>query len=291
MKKSWLSIIIALSLCAVAEAGFVVPRDRDGLPAGSVYDTGVEVVTLRQTLNASVITGSSVAIYGVMTSTPRVVDGREFVEIRSTNMAGIGSELLLPPIAFTSTTRNTLIVFNPPVLAPAGFSVNLTSAQGWASVFYRHIATATSPNFFIPYDNTGMKAYDGAQWYGVQAASEVVPGAAAQYSASAVGTESLDFDSTEKCVATTRGLFYGVMASTGDASNYAIFRDTNGATGNYFLPPLFYNSMDRDNEGITAVTRVFYFPWPVIYTIGLSVERNVGTDRFRVFTRPLSSLR
>lgn len=287
-----LALFFFLSCATYVSANFQLPMDRDGVDAETLSSVGVEVFSVRYSSAASLISGSTIAVYGVMTSTKsgESVGVQSFVELRSTNTANLTSELLVPPIEFSSTTRNSFVWFSPPVISPVGVSVNIsTVGDAFASVFYRYLSTGTSPDFWIPRDDRGHKAHN-PDFFGVKVATQVIAGGAAD----GVGTEGFDRTSDELLVSGERGLLYGVFPSTGPTTSYVVFEDTGSVLGNTadFLPPLFYRSTvyENDTNGVTG-NRPFYFKYPLIFVNGLTQQRNSTADRFRVFVRPLRRLR
>lgn len=291
MKRLLFSLFF-LSSVSLVHANFQLPLDRDGIPAEDISSVGVEVFTIRYSSAASLVSGSTIAVYGVMTGTKTAesVGVQSFVELRATNTANTTTELLVPAIEFSSTTRNSFVWFDPPIICPEGLSVNIsTVADAQASVFVRYLSTNTSADYWIPRDDRGLKAHN-PQFYGVKVASTVVTGAAAN----TLGTEGYDRTTGELIVDDERGLLYGVMPSSGPSTSYVVFEDTASVIGDTadFIPPLFYRSSVYvdDTNGVTG-NKPFYFKYPLIYVNGLSQRRDTTADRFRIFVRPLRKLR
>src|SRR3990167_2142809 len=111
MKKAFLFLFSLLAFFAVGElrAGdFLVPKDRDGIKATNIQEVGVYAFMVDKTTDAKILMpGSTLQIYGVLTSTRGDNDTqlRESVFLRSTNTANITSELLVPPIPISTSTR------------------------------------------------------------------------------------------------------------------------------------------------------------------------------------------
>lgn len=298
-----------------ARAGaFDIPIDKDGVVAGSIRDIGVLTYTATNTATflisgatvsspANDVTGTTIAVHGVLTSTaPRgIMTSPAFVELRATDTANTSSELLVPPLIFSSGTYNTLYIFNPPLLVPENLSVTLTSAGTVATIFYNYLSTAgTTGDFWIPRDDaSGAKAYD-PNFYGVRAASNSYAGGA---EGDRSGTETFDFTSDEKLVGesttVSRGLaapshFWGWCASTGAPDTFLLFRDTNttgsGAPDNLLLPPIFpragpFISSLSGNADNSLQSPCFQFPWPINTRYGLSMDMSVSSERFRALKR------
>ncbi len=296
MKKILSSLLLLFSIVTISQAEFEIPRDRDGAEAINLQSVGVNVLTVSYSSAASIVRGSSIAVYGVMTGTKTISGAtsgiQAFVQLRSSNTATVTGELLVPPIEFSSSTRNTFVWFDPPVVAPDGLSINIsTVADAQASVFYRFLATGTLENFWIPTDNRGNKAQN-PQFYGVKAASSVIAGATAD----TLGTEGLDMNTDELVIDDRTGLLYGVFPSTGPTTSYVVFEDSGTATTTPdladFIPPFFYRTaIFIDTTHGTSGNQPFYFKYPLIYTLGLTQNRDSNVDRFRVFTKPRSNLR
>lgn len=301
MKKSFLLALFLLLTPTLAKAyDFLNPMDRDGFVLNDLDQLGVRVLPLAYSTNPFVIQGATVAIYGVLTST--MPHGSEastgtYCLIYASNTATFGTsqELLIPELRFSTTTRNTLYVFDPPIISPDGFSANITSAMAFASVFYRYLATITPEDIWIPYDQRNQKAMS-VQFYGVKAASNVVSGASRVTSA---GTQVQDFVTTEKVIASTGPtLLYGLVASTGVANSgtaWVIYRSTNvTATGAslMILPPVFYHTFNGGDDVISNWrTKTIRFPWPIYCPSGLTEERGTDQERFRTLIRPARGLR
>ena len=298
MKRALLAGLMSLSFLASARAEYWTPQDRDGTKALQIQDVGVFVSYTGFSSAPVIIEGSSIAVYGVLTTTK--ANGSEsqqaWVELRATAAVANAAptafatqELLVPPLVVSSTTRNTLYVFNPPRIAVGGLEINTSSGMVGAAVFYRHLATTTVDDFWIPRDFGGDKTFDPS-FYGIKAASEVVSGAAAN----SVGSEGFDFTTAELQVANTPGLLYDIVAGTGNPANYVVFEDSNSTIGPDvadFLPPLFYNTF-ADSFSPYSKNSVVTFPWPLIFQNGLTQQRTVSApDRFRIGVRPRRALR
>ena len=110
MKKFFLALFLSLTLSSLKADGYKVPMDINGVSTAHISDVGVRVYLstchIPYIINGSSrvhpndsIKSSSVAIYGVLTSTFSGTNTvPAFLEIRSTNMANTASELLVPPI-------------------------------------------------------------------------------------------------------------------------------------------------------------------------------------------------
>jgi hypothetical protein len=264
-------------------------RDRDGVKARSVQDTGVRSVTCDYTTTGQLVTGSSIAIYGVMLSTRDNTEEKHFLYITSTDTLSYGGPYLIPPIQFSSSTRNTFHVFNPPVIAPDGFVAQISSAIYSASVFYEYIARSTPTDFYIPRDDEGVKCFDSSL-YGVKVGSHVTSGS--------TGTvDALDFTYGEIVISTWPVMLYGVIAGTGAVSEYVIFEDSDTTTGakHVLFPPLFYRTTSLAYDGDYYVgeesIRVFSFPWPIRTEYGLTIRNSVNTQRLRLLYRRARRLR
>lgn len=327
--------VILTGLCLVFSTASIwavrPPNDRDGVSPLSVQQFGVRVHFTSRTMLPSVVTGSSIAIHGVLTSTPAIEDSHtittnmQFVTIRATNTANRTSELLVPSILLSSAGRNTFVVYDPPIVAQKGFSVAHSSEGISSAVFYTYLATTTEVEYWIPREDKGEKMFD-TSLYGVKAAKQSIPGAAA---ADGAGTEALDYTVSEvlvtgssasitnilywKGTTTTlrgeEGLWYGWSAGTGSVANFMVTQDSATATGDptnglsgptYYLPEIFYNMLttDRAEKGLRGTSN-FSWPWPLRYEDGLTINRGIhytdGTtvtsDSFRAYTRPRGSLR
>lgn len=282
-------LFIAATITVVNGNDFRVPMDREGKRADTIKDSYVRVASVRYTTTATMLVrGATIQIYGVLTSTLPLGSIYAGVELRSTNTANTSSELLVPPLRISTEIRNTMYVFDPPILCPEGLSVNLTSAGTVASIFYNFSSTRTRADFFIPYDMDNIKA--SSDFYGVKVASNVAAGSAADV----IGTESLDNTVGEKVIATTRGLWYGVMGGTvTNKDSYIVVEDSASVLGNPvdFLPPFFYKTYNLDGQSDGAKNQIVKFPWPLLFENGLNVANNSDNDRIRMFTRPARSLR
>ena len=279
---------------------FQVPSDTDGAIAKTVKALGVYVLGTDWSSTAVGVAGSSIAIYGYMTSTATTAGANEFLEIRATNTANTSSELLVPSIVTYSTNANTIGFFDPPIIAPEGVSINNTVGTIYSCIFYRYLSTNTNDGVQIPVDNyQGVKVEDSG-FYGVKAATEVSAGAVAN----TVGSEGLNFNSGEHLLEDESGFLYGWSAGTqtvADARNFVVFHDTNSALGTTpnsqrLMPPIFYTVMDNPlfiSGSRNPYTAPFSFPWPVRFRNGLTQTRTFGNkaDQFRVFTKPARRLR
>ena len=298
MKKQALFLLLCLLSVGNAYA-FDPPLDNDSARPIDIKNVGVKVLTVGHTVSSGFVRGSSVAIYGVLTSTARPGVG-SFAMIRSTDLATAGTafiltpnigELLVPMINIASTTRNTFIEFNPPIIAPEGFSLEVSSIGTMASVFYQFLSTGDRQRYIIPRDNR-----DGAKTYsmslvGLKVSSTVTPGAGR---GDGLGTETLDETSAAQDVdgstSVKRMFVYGWMASSGANTNFIVLEDTETAITDVedYLPSIFYNAMTMEHALSDASTqsKVWYFPWPVIFERGIRQRRNQANDSFRLFTRP-----
>ena len=323
MKKILLSIVGVCLFAVTSAFAFKLPQDDEGSMPQSIQDIGVKVLTVGHATTSGSVRGSSVAIYGVMTSTGVDSALSSFVLIRSTNfhpaVSGFNAtnnsgELLVPEIVVATTTRNTFLEFDPPIICPSGFEVQVTTPRVIVAVFYQYMSTVGAggnrDRYLIPRDDYQRQKVYSASLYGVKVASVVTPGATA---GDASGTENYDATSSEVvvygstptswcCVGDStitindgevRGFLYGFMASTGSVTNYVVFRDTN-STGNAaynFLPPIFYNALsDEDINYGGRKNANFRFPWPVIFERGLTQTRDQADDKFRIFAKPAEKL-
>ena len=294
---------------------FKVPTDRAGVAAQNINECGVYPASVRYSSQPFLlVSGSSIAVYGVLTSTKSVASlgVNAFVQLRSTNTANLLSELLVPPIAFSSDTQNTLIEYDPPIICLDGLSVNITTvSDAMVTVFYRYLSTTNEQDYWIPYDKNGVKAHNPS-FYGIRAASGATAGGTAL---DGIGHDGLDFTALEKMVlnastyqatSNTPGLLIGVVAGShtvNQIADYVVFRDTGtiGETSDstIMLPPIFYNNFNLEDAllNIGAIAKsvsssqVIKLPWPVIYSKGLSQKRSASTQTFRVMTRPSDRLR
>lgn len=313
MKKAFL---FSLALIPTSLFGFQIPLDRDGVSAESLDDVGVLVFTtthsnVAQSIfdvtppTAALTQGASIAIFGILTSTLPTgrVPGDVFFQVRSSDTLNESSELLLPEIPISSTTENTFLQFNPPVIAPIralfsirSVSVDITSDTVPASVFYRFIATNTESDVWIPIDEfSGRKVHDKS-FYGVQVATQVIPGNGIN---NGVGTDALDNTSDERLLTSTSVLtssfLYGWMAGTGTVTNYVVFEDTEGVSATTparpTIVPIFYNAGVFNPGNVEWKAKAYSFPWPVFFSRGITQRRDSSTDQFRVFKRPTQSVR
>jgi len=276
-----------------------------------------------------VVTGAEIAVYGVLTSSGPTdddlgTDANSSVELRSTNTANRTSELLVPPIV-TTTTANTFIVYDPPVIAKDGLCLRNSTSAIMSAVFYRLLASTqnTWADVRIPMDDYQQKKVHDSGLYGVNVATTVIAGGIA---GDGSGSEQLDMSEAELLVSgssasitsilqrhdrvpstepstTTlrgeRGLWYGWSAGSGTSTNYLIVSDTATATGNakYMLPPIFYRQMTLAlwnlGSGANHLAVNFKWPWPVIYEYGLLTQRECGDtlDTFRIYRKPAKKLR
>lgn len=252
---------------------FQLPLDRDGQAAFNVQDVGVYVFLSTSEVpwllngssqnipagaaigTVSPIGGSSIAIYGILTSTfSGDAASYAYVELRSTNTANKTSELLVPPIAVgvsTSTTgslhvaKNNFVVFDPPIVSADQVSVNISSALGAltlyrysAAIFYRYLSTNQPESLWIPNDDfQGVKAIGGASLYGVRTST----GGIGSLANDRLGTETLDFNAGPAFVQTSsipanqgHVMLYGWSASSGSSASSFKIDDSTGL-GNYPL--------------------------------------------------------
>lgn len=286
IKKLFLFLVFTLLLPSLASA-FKLPMDRDGELATTITDVGVKVYYSTGTESPYLITGgtsafadgsglkgSSVAIYGILTSTPQgtslavayTLPG--YVFLRATDTANNTSELLVPPINIglflssavgnspdgtqTVSPANQLIVFDPPIIAQDNVSVSAsTSASGgltvsnkWAfSVFYRILNTGTPEDIWFPTDDSqGHKTHD-ASFYGVKPSSVSTAGGTSN---DTLGTEGWDYTSAKRNInytstasnlssENTPMLLYGFGASSGTATGFFVCFDSNSALGTHVL--------------------------------------------------------
>lgn len=262
------TLFIAASTLKIADA-YQLPKDRDGVAAGTVEDVGVHVFlstsSLPWLLNGStqtlaggtIVNTSSIAIYGVLTSSfSGDIGAPAYVHLRATNTANTTSELLTTPIAVgitTSTTgtfhvaRNNLVLFRPPLVVPDGVSVNISSTPGSlttnqfsAAVFYRYLATNAPEDVWFPNDDNGIKTIGGASLYGVKPATGNTLGGIAN---DGLGNEALDFTTDARFIQTSSVpanqapvLLYGWSASSGALSS-SFDIDAATGSGNYRIIP------------------------------------------------------
>ena len=308
--------LLALALIGFADLGYAykVPRDVTGYPASTIMDVGVDVITATD----SYVSGSTIAIWGVLTATAPAGTlvgsgalGAPYVEIRSTNAitsstTGIGSvgfstmivinavtmtgELLLPRIYFSSETHNTFVRFYPPILSPGGFHFATSSHGALATVFYRHVATGTNENFLVPYDVDGHK---GGAWdfYGVSVASETAPGQLAD----GVGTESLDGVTAARLIGfgtgtiTGPGLVYDIICGTVAPTTYVMTKDyayeVGVGTQPHWIVPIFPGTFQAEHRNTNVKTSVVNFGFPLKYLNQMAVIPSAGIGQLRVRTR------
>ena len=285
----FISVIYAMTARVSAA---MTPWDLDGVKAQSLWDTGVEVFYASHSATPQLVSGSSIAVLGVLTSTAGFgIETGAFVELRATNTANSSSELLVPAIQFSSTTRNTFVVYDVPPIANTGLSINLTSKTiGDAAVFYVHLATNVNFQFRIPYDSAGIKTFNPAL-HGVSVSS----GNAGNLVNNGLGTEVFDYSTAEKLVTysstgvTRRTFYYGLSASTGAAGDYVVIRDTH-TTGssvgaNKLLPAIFHNVTTFEDINNYSKPKNFYFPWPIAATRGLTVQAGQVGIQYRHYWR------
>lgn len=304
MKKVLLSLLFCVSLVqfAKSESGdFYSPRDRDGAYAEGLDLVGVYVFTSSFTTTPIMaVKTSTLAIYGVLTGTRAIAAEQAFVSLRCTDTANTSSELIVPPIMFSSTTRNTFIEFKPPIVCAKGLSVDTSSNTVIASVFYRSLVTNTTEDFYIPDGATDIKT-KSAQFFGVAVASEVAVGGV---DADKVGADVLDFTTGRMLLRGTTvfaspSLLYGIISGTTTSTistMYETFQDTgstvNSGTLPFALPPLYYTTMTFEDALQSGdKTKSWFFPWPVIFNQGIVAQNSVSTNRLRVLTRPRRSTR
>lgn len=275
---------------------FQVPLDRRGKQAQSIYDAGVLTFTTSMTVTDGVVPrivkGSTIAVFGIITSTLGTGSAisHVFVELRATDTANRTSELLVPPLAISSTTRNTFHIFDPPILAVSGVSIFVNTPTARVTLLYTHVATNNAGTFSIPLDSQQGNSISNRHFYGVQVSSESMFGDAAN---NRVGAESLDYNSDEMLVSTgSRYLITGFHPSTGALGNYVTIRDdfATGNINNLLVVPIFYNTVYENNNGAIG-GRPFTFPFPIVAENGVTVQTNTNDDRFRLFIKDLRSLR
>lgn len=290
-----------------------VPTDRAGVKARNLASCGVYTATI---INSSqtflLVSGTSIAVYGVLTGTDVApTDGVDsWVELRATDTANVTTELLVPPIAITSTSRNTFIVYDPPVIAQKGLSVNIATTPASVTVFFRYLSTNVAQDFAIPWDKDGGKVYNPA-FYGVVPASNSTAGGVAL----GVGIDSLDYSAAELPVLTyssatitinTPGLLYGMIVGSAPITafaNYVVLKDTTSVAGaggdNNLMVPIFYNTFNLSDalglvygNGIgNPTSKYIKFPWPIVFNYGLTQKRSASTEMFRILVKPLQRLR
>lgn len=268
MKKLLLMALFFMATTLRFANAFQAPLDRDGVRAFNVQDVGVYVFLstsevpwlisgATQVLSGGAVQGSgtanvggsSIAIYGILTSTfSGDAASYAYVELRSTNTANKVSELLVPPIAIgvsTSTVgslhvpKNNFVVFDPPIVSADQVSVNISSALGAlttyrynAAIFYRYLSTSLPEDVWFPNDDReAEKILGGASLYGVRASSGGVGGLANDN----LGAETLDFTQGPKFMMTSSVpanqaslMLYGWSASSGSTGSWFEVDDATG---------------------------------------------------------------
>lgn len=307
---------------------FKIPVDRDGYIVQDVQQVGVLPLTIRSSdKTPAFVAGSSIAIYGMLCSTAGGGSPGDtlshWVNFRATNTANVTSALLIPSLRISSVSvvpssgnftveppylKNRLYVFNPPLIAPDGLSLDMSSfstagiedisSQTSVTVFYRFLSTTSDEQTWVPIDRTNGAKARSSSLYGVKVASMSGPGQVDDDQ----GTSVLDGKSAEFAIegssvtaSRERRLLYGVCYGTGTADAFVIFEDTNVVTGNSVssLPPIFYRTLDLSFGGAVTnnISGCYTFPWPIVHVIGLTTRRTPGTDQFRVLSRPSGRLR
>ena len=290
------ALLMAFCLLAAQQAfAFKPPLDKDGVRPQSIEDVGVFALTLRYTQTPSVVMGASIAVHGVLTSSAPDLAYLSItsaaVEVRTSSTAvgtlNKNSELLFPPVPFTSTQANTFIWFDVPFIAHNGISASLTSTGVIATVFYQFLSTnadSTAYEYTIPRDDRdGEKTYSPSLFGAKVATSATTNGTEGDRT----GNDALDYRSDVVSIEQQRSFLYGTMASSGAANNFALFYSSNSALGSYttlHLPPLLYNTIDGDFN--TKAASYFKFPAPIIFPDGIRMQSGQATDRFRAITRP-----
>lgn len=311
MKK----VLFALSLLPILagfaradESKFKIPYDRDNAQAITVQETGVYVLCSSFNATTAGVQGI-VAVYGAILSTAPTSSGVSgFMHIWSTgtdNFSAIRADLIeemVPPIAASSATFNTLVVFNPPIISTSGFAFYVDTPAVNGAVFYRYLSTGNYEDVWFPTDDNGEKTHD-ANFYGVSPSSESLPSGLVDNK----GTESLDFNSNNIIVhgssltTPAKYLWYGFMAGTATTGNFMAVYDsatiTSGITPAPYLPNLMYKLLPENSKvtGGGSYTTVYYWPWPLILRNGMRIVRTFPTsgspDRFRIFGRSARRLR
>lgn len=317
-------MLLASPLMAYSNTSdFNIPLDRDGYLVQDVQQVGVLPLTIRSSDKVpAFVGGSSIAIYGVLCSSAGGGSlGDTFshwVNLRATNTANLTSALLIPSLRISSVsvvgstdsyyTQNRLYVFNPPIVAPDGLSVDISSfssagivnitTQVSATVFYRYLTTSTDEQTWVPIDRRNALKAQSSSLYGVKASSMSGPGGLDDNTGNGVldgrGAE-LAINGSSVTNSQERQLLYGVCYGTGTADAFVIFEDTNVVTGNSVssLPPIFYRTLDLSFGGAVTdnISGCYTFPWPIVHVIGLTTRRTPGVDQFRVLERPAGRLR
>lgn len=300
---------------------FNIPVDRDGYPVLDVQQVGVLPLTIRASDKVpAFVGGSSIAVYGMLCSTAGSGGVGEvsawWVNMRATNTANLTSALLLPSLRISSVSvvgstdsyyvQNRLYVFNPPIIAPDGLSLDISSVsaavnistQVSATVFYRYLSTSSDEKTWVPIDRRNDIKARSQTLYGVKASSMSGPGQIDD----GQGMSVLDNTGSEFAIngstvdnSIERQLLYGFCYGTGTANAFVVFEDTNVAVGNSVssLPPIFYRTLDLSFGGVVTnnISGCYTFPWPIVHVIGLTTQRTPGTDQFRVLSRPAGRLR
>lgn len=309
LKLVTLAILALVSVSKANADDFGATYDRDNEYAQSARDLGVDVY-LATSAVPYLVTGASYTtqpstylVFGVFTSTgPQGLDmsiSPTFVELRATDTANTTSELLVPGVAFSTQTRNTLVIYDPPLVAGNGLSINITTIPVgvMAAVFYRRIQPGQDDDLWIPVDGqVGRKAHDSTL-YGVLPSSSAVGGATAENGRSA---SAFDYTTTEKVIANSTVSsegdpqhFYGWVASSGVRTNYMTLQATNTTVGslNNFLPPVFYRTLSQETFDNAFLQASFQFPWPLNAPNGLGVQLSSANDRLRILRRPKRRMR
>lgn len=292
-KKLVFTALSTLLMCGSIKASdFTIPQDVDGRSAQSIDNVGVRMWTVGRATHtdASLLSGATVLIYGLITSTKATAIGEatDFVELRANSVKSKSTELLVPQMVVASTYSNTQYWFKTPLVVADGLNMNFSTTGVMATVFYR-FANNNEVKFRIPTDARGNKA-NGSAFYGVNASSETGPAGVAD----ALGSEGFDKTSAARMRSDLPCLLDGFIASTGAATSYAVVYDTASPLGtpNKAMPQLFYHTLSNEAFVETAgKTKVYYFPFPIVFENGLKAERSVATDNFRFLTRPLGRLR
>ena len=317
-------MLLASRLMAYSNTSdFNIPVDRDGYLVQDVQQVGVLPLTIRGSDKVpAFVGGSSIAVYGVLCSSAgggSLGDTlSHWVNLRATNTANLTSALLIPSLRISSVsvvgssdsyyTQNRLYVFNPPLIAPDGLSLDISSfssagianisSQTSATVFYRYLSTSTDEQTWVPIDRRNALKAQSSSLFGVKVASMSGPGQIDDDQ----GTGVLDGKGAEMAIEGSsvtntqeRRLLYGVCYGTGTPDAFVVFEDTNVTSGNSVssLPPIYYRTLDLSFGGAVTnnMSGCYTFPWPIVHVIGLTTRRTPGTDQFRVLSRPAGRLR
>lgn len=335
MRKLFLFLAFVFTSFSSVQA-FDLPVDKNGIPARWVQDVGVRVYFTTMsiaglvtgssnTTTTSSVLGSSIAIYGVLTSShPGGIASNfgspGYVELRATNTANSTSELIVPPIKigvflstagvtpFTTTEipANNFVQFDPPVIAMDNLSVNLSSAVGTctsckfeAAVFYRYLSTNLPEDVWFPQDDSQGVAPLSASMYGVKSGTTAAP--AGGLANDRQGTETLDqttgnlFIYTSTIPENQAPLFlYGWSVSSGTLSNSFRINDATG-TLSYpnvpnFFPPILPHTLGRIQVSAEDFCQ-WNFPWPVIVQKAIWFAASSNADRIRIYNRSRRALR